>query len=143
MKIMYYELIKMLIAYERGVKPSGYDATTTVSKIEGYQELTNRLQRYLNQRFIIDVDELKEKQAEIGHVDAKTTNTTGPNVDQFEKRIQQMEENHKTFKEDHSKLKANYDSMEQANLSLVNTISLLERNNKHIARDLDALKEKN
>ena len=30
MKIMYYELIKMLILYERGVEPSGYDTTTLV-----------------------------------------------------------------------------------------------------------------
>ena len=52
MKIMYYELIKMLIAYERGVEPSGYDTNTLVGKIEGYQELTNRLQRYLNRMWM-------------------------------------------------------------------------------------------
>ena len=68
MKIMYYELIKMLIDYERRNHPETYDATKTVGdhidfeflickkncikiivkvgKIEGYQELTNKLQRY-------------------------------------------------------------------------------------------------
>ena len=40
---MYYELIKMLIAYERKNHPHSYDATKTVGKIEGYQELTNKL----------------------------------------------------------------------------------------------------
>ena len=45
MKIMYYELIKMLIDYERRNHPETYDATKTVGKIEGYQELTNKLQR--------------------------------------------------------------------------------------------------
>ena len=74
---MYYELIKMLIDYERRNHPETYDATKTeggnakmlivifffltqttllfiliififfvkVGKIEGYQELTNKLQR--------------------------------------------------------------------------------------------------
>jgi hypothetical protein len=37
MKIMYYELIKMLIDYERKNHPDSYDATKTVGKIEGYQ----------------------------------------------------------------------------------------------------------
>ena len=37
MKIMYYELIKMLIEYERSNHPEQYDATKTVGKIEGYQ----------------------------------------------------------------------------------------------------------
>ena len=46
MKIMYYELIRMLIDYERKNHPKDYDATKTVGKIEGYQELTNKLQRY-------------------------------------------------------------------------------------------------
>ena len=45
MKIMYYELIRMLIDYERKNHPQTYDATKTVGKIEGYQELTNKLQR--------------------------------------------------------------------------------------------------
>ena len=44
---MYYELIRMLIDYERKNHPETYDATKTVGKIEGYQELTNKLQRYL------------------------------------------------------------------------------------------------
>ena len=47
MKIMYYELIRMLIDYERKNHPSTYDATKTVGKIEGYQELTNKLQRFV------------------------------------------------------------------------------------------------
>ena len=45
MKIMYYELIRMLIDYERKNHPQTFDATKTVGKIEGYQELTNKLQR--------------------------------------------------------------------------------------------------
>jgi hypothetical protein len=37
MKIMYYELIKMLIDYERGERPDSWEASKTVTKIEGYQ----------------------------------------------------------------------------------------------------------
>jgi len=68
MKIMYYELIKMLIDYERKNQPDTYDSTKTVGKIEGYQELTNKLQRYLNQRFIVDIDQLSKTQASINQV---------------------------------------------------------------------------
>ena len=75
MKIMYYELIKMLIAYERGGDSTGYDTNALVGNIEGYQELTNRLQRYLNQRFIQDVDELKRNQAGLGQVEVDIENT--------------------------------------------------------------------
>ena len=37
MKIMYYELIKMLIDFERDTKPEAWDASKNVGKIEGYQ----------------------------------------------------------------------------------------------------------
>ena len=40
---MYYELIKMLIDYERKNHPESYDATKTVGKIEGYQAGYNKL----------------------------------------------------------------------------------------------------
>merc|ERR1712128_407474 len=68
MKIMYYELIKMLIDYERLNHPDTYDATKTVGKIEGYQELTNKLQRYLNQRFMGDIDGLTKQQTNINQM---------------------------------------------------------------------------
>jgi hypothetical protein len=46
MKIMYYELIKMLIDYERKNHPETYDATKTVGKIEGYQVLLENIAKY-------------------------------------------------------------------------------------------------
>eukprot|EP00092_Neocalanus_flemingeri_P021296 GFUD01023080.1.p1 GENE.GFUD01023080.1~~GFUD01023080.1.p1 ORF type:complete len:719 (-),score=237.45 GFUD01023080.1:177-2333(-) len=65
MKIMYYELIRMMTNYEREncKDPELYDSTKSVGKIEGYQELTNKLQRFLNQRFILDIEELNKKHA--------------------------------------------------------------------------------
>ena len=52
---MYYELIRMLIDYERKNHPQTYDATKTVGKIEGYQELTNKLQRYEDNFYLKEV----------------------------------------------------------------------------------------
>eukprot|EP00092_Neocalanus_flemingeri_P009145 GFUD01009846.1.p1 GENE.GFUD01009846.1~~GFUD01009846.1.p1 ORF type:complete len:1484 (+),score=566.18 GFUD01009846.1:348-4454(+) len=141
MKIMYYELIKMLIAYERGVQSSGYDTTKTVGKIEGYQELTNRLQRYLNQRFITDVDHLKKQQVAKSCFESKPENG-GQSFQKMEKRMTKLEENFVDLTENHSKLKENYYSLEQTNLSLVNKMNVIEKNNKHMAGDCFAMKEK-
>ena len=49
---MYYELIKMLIAYERRPGGGGHG-----------RELSDRLQSYLNQRFLEDVETLKQRTA--------------------------------------------------------------------------------
>merc|ERR1711892_1647662 len=68
MKIMYYELIRMITAHQRdnSADEELFDSTKAVAKIEGYQELTNRLQRFLNQRFIADIEELNNKHGDAG-----------------------------------------------------------------------------
>ena len=44
MKIMYYELIKMLMDYDKKQQSEEeYFVTNTVHKIEGYQQLTNKV----------------------------------------------------------------------------------------------------
>ena len=62
---MYYELIRMITAHQRDncADEELFDSTKAVAKIEGYQELTNRLQRFLNQRFIADIEKLNKKHA--------------------------------------------------------------------------------
>ena len=52
MKIMYYELIKMLISHDSQLAESGG------------QDMTGQLQRYLNQRLLSDVDTLKRRSSE-------------------------------------------------------------------------------
>jgi hypothetical protein len=47
MKIIFYELIRMLSEYGKNEASEVYDDTKTIPKIEGYQELTNRLLRRL------------------------------------------------------------------------------------------------
>ena len=86
---MYYELIKMLIDYERQNHPHSYEATKTVGKIEGYQELTNKLQRYLNQRFIGDIHELGKTQAKIAQVVGGDINNSN-----LMQKIENLEQNH-------------------------------------------------
>ena len=60
MKIMYYELIRMITGHERGMceESECYDIARSVGKIEGYQELTNKMQRVFNQRLNLDIDEI-------------------------------------------------------------------------------------
>ena len=69
LKILYYELIRMLVNYEREQcrDQELYEYTRSITKIEGYQDLTNRLQRLLNQRFMLDIDELNRKCVAVDH----------------------------------------------------------------------------
>ena len=47
MKIMYYELIKMLMDYDKKQQSEEeYFVTNTIHKIEGYQQLTNKVNSY-------------------------------------------------------------------------------------------------
>merc|ERR1712212_1004763 len=113
---IYYELIRMLIDYERRNQPDTFDSTKTVGKIEGYQELTNKLQRYLNERFIGDIDELSKKQSKITEIfggDSQNINL-----------IQKI------------------DNLEQNHLTLQNYISKVEETNKNLVEDIEALKAK-
>ena len=50
-KIMYHELIKMLMDQDMRQSPEGFKQTRDVDKIGGFQELTNRLQFNLNERY--------------------------------------------------------------------------------------------
>ena len=52
-KIMYHELIKMLMDQDMRQSPEGFKQTRDVDKIGGFQELTNRLQFNLNERYVL------------------------------------------------------------------------------------------
>ena len=52
MKIMYYELIKMLMDYDKKQQSEEeYFVTNTIHKIEGYQQLTNKVNSYFPTSF--------------------------------------------------------------------------------------------
>ena len=59
MKIVFYELIRMIIGHEREKcgDDDKYDLTRSVGKIEGYQEVTNQMQRIINQTFTEEIHE--------------------------------------------------------------------------------------
>lgn len=107
MKIMYYELIKMITAHERDhcKDEDLYDKTRTVAKIEGYQELTNKMQRFLNQRFIVDIEELNKK-----HVgDSITINgdlLINQRMGDLEKKFELLEADNKFLTESSSALQS-------------------------------------
>ena len=62
MKIMYYELIKMLMDHEREHQgEEEHKITKAVDKIDGYQHLTNKLQRYINNQFNSKILEMQER----------------------------------------------------------------------------------
>jgi len=62
MKIMYYELIKMLMDHDRDqMSEEEFSVTKTVHKIEGYQQLTNKLQRYMNLKFEGAITDITQK----------------------------------------------------------------------------------
>ena len=62
MKIMYYELIKMLMDHDKKEQSEEeYNVTRTVHKIEGYQQLTNKLQRHMNTKFLAEISGMNNK----------------------------------------------------------------------------------
>jgi hypothetical protein len=48
-----HELIKMLMDQDMRQSPEGFKQTRDVDKIGGFQELTNRLQFNLNERYLV------------------------------------------------------------------------------------------
>jgi len=120
MKIMYYELIRMMIRHERdNCKDQDlYDDTKSVAKIEGYQELTNKLQRFLNQRFILDIDQLNKKH-------------TGDNlaingVQNINQKIDDLEKGFKVLAADNKTLSESCASLESSNKTLEHEIEKLK-----------------
>merc|ERR1711892_1433584 len=159
MKIMYYELIRMLIDYERKNHPESFDATKSVGKIEGYQELTNKLQRYLNQRFIEDIDDLGNKQASITninisqkfehleksfqHLEQKNT-ALEERFSVLEKTNTELSNSVETFQESFNVLQQNLLTSSQNNQGLMERLSHLEKQEqefKQEIRDINLLNE--
>ena len=79
MKIMYYELIKMLISHDKR-KDSG-------------NGMTERLQRYLNKRLLNDVETLKSKSEET------ELNSLNARLRQLEERQEKLERSNKELRE--------------------------------------------
>ena len=100
MKIMYYELIKMLIAYEQNPH-----AMKKGEHSPDRRELSDKLQSYLNQRFLEDVETLKKRTA--------TTITTkevhrSEEVNQeisLEQRLRKLEANQMKLQKNNNELK--------------------------------------
>ena len=101
MKIMYYELIKMLIAYEKQ-SPAG--CGTKASN----KELFGRLQMYLNQRFLEDVDTLKRR----------TTSSPSPSPGGKDKDVMKKVGKSTEVIQDNNSLEARLKKLEENQLKL-------------------------
>ena len=121
MKIIYYELIKMLIDYERRNNPTAYDATKNVGKIDGYQELTNKLQRFLNQRFILDIQKLS-KTCE------KLPDKISDKVKRLEEEFSDMKTKHELLEERNLTLKTEVGKLKEREAELTKKIEIFESN---------------
>jgi len=123
MKILYYELIRMLTNYEREHcrDEDLYEYTRSITKIEGYQDLTNRLQRFLNHRFMLDIDELNKKYVGVGE------NNFIPSESQNNDKLDQLEAKLDQILEDNSKLKNVVSSLSSTNQALEKEILELKQ----------------
>lgn len=141
MKIMFYELIRMLTNYEREHSSDEelYDYTRSITKIEGYQDLTNRLQRFLNQRFMLDIDELNKKCMN------KNESTSFDNQDtKFEKleaKVEQIMEDNKKLKIAVSSLSTTNQALEREILELKNELKSFDHksNDKHVLLHIEEI----
>merc|ERR1712142_520236 len=128
------------MGYERVDKTSKNDPITSVGKIEGYQELTNRLQRYLNHRFINDVDKLKKQQSASYRVEVGKEETGNKELKQ---RIKQIETNYIRLREDHTELKSCYENIKEQNQYLMKKIDIIESDSKQLDKEHRRLKFNN
>ena len=111
MKIMYYELIKMLIAYEQNP-----GAVRKGEHCPDRRELSDRLQSYLNQRFLEDVETLKKRTA---------TTVTTKEVHRSEEVNQEisLEQRLKNLEANQIKLQKNNNELKEANRLILEKLS--------------------
>ena len=111
MKIMYYELIKMLIAYEQNP-----GAGRKGEHCPGRRELSDRLQSYLNQRFLEDVETLKRRTA---------TTVTTKEVHRSEEVNQEisLEQRLRNLEANQMKLQKNNNELKEANRLIMEKLS--------------------
>ena len=107
---MYYELIRMITGHERGMceESECYDIARSVGKIEGYQELTNKMQRVFNQRLNLEIDEISQRQIE-----------SDEKIESLAKKVNDIAEQNKH-------LSRNCSTLENANKALEFEVSMLK-----------------
>lgn len=96
MKIMYYELIKMLMDHDKNEQSEEeYNVTRTVHKIEGYQQLTNKLQRHMNTKLLAEISGMNDK------FDSIVNNIGDINI---VAKFSSLEQNYLNLQQDHHRL---------------------------------------
>merc|ERR1711892_1190284 len=144
MKIMFYELICMITGHERAdCEDSGmYDLARSVGKIEGYQELTNKMQRVFNVRLNLDIDEIDKKQSEsddkIEALEKKFDVINDRfNLEKYEMNQKQIESNQMI-----KALENGFDNISEQNKILSKSCSALENAKKLLEFEVGSLEKK-
>ena len=105
--------------------------------------LQTRLQKYLNNRFLRDVEQLKEGQATVSvneKAEGESENISKQHR-KLEDRLSVLEKNYNNLREEHAKLRIGYDSIEQEKISLAKKIDILERNNLKLGNNVNSLSD--
>merc|ERR1711892_1534640 len=138
MKIMYYELIRMISAHQRDncADEELFDSTKAVSKIEGYQELTNRLQRFLNQRFIADIEELNKKHADAGrNISVSGDVNINQKLGDLEKKFEALAADNKILSESSAVLESTNKVLSYEIAQLKEKMEHIEDQNKSVIKE--------
>jgi len=117
MKIIFYELIRMLVDQGKGGTEE-YDETRAIPKIEGYQDLTNKLLRHYCKTNSLAIEELQGLKAD----------NVSNSAQQLESKIEQMESSTKCYME-------RVESLENKNKLLEEKIRLLENTSDQLVSD--------
>merc|ERR1712045_234750 len=90
-KVVYFELIKMLLDQDRRQRPEGFQQTKDVEKIQGFQELTNRLQFNLNEKYLSQLEKVNDRLNKLEQLLQGDDNTNVfAKLDQLEDKMAQL-----------------------------------------------------
>ena len=93
-KTMYFELIKMLLDQDKNQSPEGFKQTRDVDRIQGFQELTNRLQFNLNEKYLTQICDLGQRLGKIEALLEGGDDNLFTKLDKLEAKLSNVEKDH-------------------------------------------------
>merc|ERR1711874_194310 len=121
----------------------------------GYQELTNKLQRYLNQRFIEDIEDLSKEQGNITNINISSkfelleekiaqlssqSNSLNQSLGTLREENVALNSSNSNLEQELSNLQNKYFTVESNNLAVQEKIKALEKNEKTLYEEIEKLK---
>merc|ERR1719242_790872 len=75
--MVFAELIRILTSRDKELCKEGLDAARAVARMDGYQELTNRLQLHLNRQFQLQLQEAAKDRERLKELEAECLSLKG------------------------------------------------------------------